>query len=418
MNSTYAYIFFAFVSVLVIALGIYYISSLISTTQIPVSSMQVSVRLTDPSDVPLGTTSLTINYSEIYLHVIANGSSEWITENSSGSINLLALVNRSAFLGIINLSGSLIIEGAGFNISAASITINESQHDVIASGNRFLVNVSNQLNLNRSASVLIDLNPTILIMLTANAPLFVIVPSLGAIIENNSETIPLNTGKNNLNPVSHSEMNLLNRARPNISITSAFLGVFDNFTSLSLTVRDNSNASIALNSLKVYGPLEMIINETDLGILNDTLLNFTKDIANFSVGLEHNISENGREFVGMQGVNFLINSNGALFLPFNRLEAVSSQAQNSQTVSSSLHCGTILPLLSPKTESQINGAIASCVENNAFILGASQSATLSFNDIIRFGFGALVVKPIIGDSYKIILHGNSDSAAIANTSAN
>ena len=55
------------------------------------------ISLTDPPNVPNGTTSLMISYSAVQAHVVNASSSGWVNIQGSGSVDLLSLVNVCSY---------------------------------------------------------------------------------------------------------------------------------------------------------------------------------------------------------------------------------------------------------------------------------------------------------------------------------
>ena len=63
--------------------------------------------LTDPPQVPIGTTSLVISYSSVQAHVVGSaGSGAWVNGSGSGTLDLMGLLNSSQVIGNVGLSAN------------------------------------------------------------------------------------------------------------------------------------------------------------------------------------------------------------------------------------------------------------------------------------------------------------------------
>ena len=143
------------------------------------SSVYVPISITDPPQVPLGTQSLYINYSSFYVNVANGNVSKWIYVNSSGSINLMGIINTSAVIGGITLPENSFIKGIKFNINAARIIINNISYNVKILNNNIDARISNYTPLNHSG-ILLDFYPTVVPIYTNNSASFLLVPSIYA----------------------------------------------------------------------------------------------------------------------------------------------------------------------------------------------------------------------------------------------
>ncbi len=150
----------------------FYYGSSANTVYVPIS-------ITDPPQVPIGTQSLYINYSSFYVNVANGNTSKWIYVNSSGSINLMGIINTSAVIGGITLPDNSFIKGIKFNISAARITINNISYNVKILNNMINARISNYTPLNHSG-ILLDFYPTVVPIYTNNSASFLLVPSIYA----------------------------------------------------------------------------------------------------------------------------------------------------------------------------------------------------------------------------------------------
>ena len=235
--------------VLIIAAVLVYHPSVVSKITNSTSTTAVPIAMTDPAEVPANTTSLYISYSSFkILYFTPNASANVANVSSSGSINLLSLVNTSQVLASANLPVNSIIKSIQFAVVSANITINGTTYSVKVPSSIVTANVPVNFNkINSSSSLILDFTPAVITVYTANSTEYILVPSLLALsstgLTNRAvgarEHIPANINKS------------LFFERPNITITSASLQQIGNLTKISVTVKDNSNESVLLQHLRL-----------------------------------------------------------------------------------------------------------------------------------------------------------------------
>ena len=83
-------------------------------------STAVPISLTDPPIVPAGTTVLFADYSSVGIHIAGNSNATgWIYSNTSGSVNLLSLINVSQEIATVNVPTNSVIDLVKFEINSA-----------------------------------------------------------------------------------------------------------------------------------------------------------------------------------------------------------------------------------------------------------------------------------------------------------
>ncbi len=212
----------------------------------------VPILLTDPPYVPSGTTALDVNYSSVAVFYTSGAQSGWINAQGSGTVDLLSLVNVTELVANASVPNGAVISKARFNISSATITVNGTTYSVVTPDPQIVANVSytgTSQQVNSSTSLVVDLSPTIVTVFTNNQTIFIMVPSVKAIVVGN-ETLRIGL---------HSKIPIPTPIRhrfgspPNITITGASLSVTGNTTQLSVTVMNNANRSVELNNVLLYG---------------------------------------------------------------------------------------------------------------------------------------------------------------------
>src|SRR5579864_8651035 len=82
----------------------------------------LAVLMTDPPTVPDGTTAVYINYSDVQVHVSGAGNqSGWTDLQSSGSINLMSIINTTQTIAATNISSG-VFNALRFNVTSAVVS--------------------------------------------------------------------------------------------------------------------------------------------------------------------------------------------------------------------------------------------------------------------------------------------------------
>lgn len=337
------------------------------------SSIQnnVFLHLTDPANVPAGTQSLTISYSGVQVHVINGNSSGWVNVAGSGSVNLTSLQNVTDTIGSLSAGNGNKIDMLRFNITSASITLNGTTSQVTVPSGRVTVNVVGSNSINGSMTVLTEFTPTVVTIYTANSTIYVLAPSVRAVVVPGVSA----TGriKGLTNALTSQERESLDASALNVSISAASLSTSGNVTSFSVTVRDNSNSSLSIMHVLIFGNQNVFLPNITRNGSGDPIGNPTGNpIGNANVTREHEIeSSQGVQEEDQRVVNFLVNSSGNLFLPASETE----------------------------------------VFNEGYNLTAGQSHTFTFNAPISLGEGNVLVSFINGLTYNIVVQGTEGARA-------
>jgi hypothetical protein len=437
----------------------------------------VPILLTDPPYVPAGTTSLSVNYSSVAVLYTNGSQSTWINAQGSGTVNLLSLVNVTELIANASVPKGSVISRARFNVSSASITINGTTYPVVTPSPQIIANISSNQAVNGSTSVIVDLSPIVVTVFTNNQTLFIMVPSVKAIVVGN-ETV--RTGLHGKAPL---PTNITTKfgPSPNITVTGVSLDVIGNTTQLSMTVKNNANRTVELNHLLLFGnetstisnspcpytcsdgspcvaagmpcrvvpPRGIEINATGnvsggvLGagvagighrVIHAEDASLSGDMAaNAEVTVHENATTAIMYWQRFRVVNFFIQSNGTLALPFDRCTyEMNVGVLPGGEISSNASIETKLP------GAYVNGSVAGaatlpggyigrlppirCIgddfgEYGGLTIQPGQSATLHFNGTITLGYGIAYLKPIMGQLYKIRIFGEEGARASANVTA-
>ena len=224
-----------------------------------------AVLLTDPPVVPAGTTELNLTYSDISLHVTySDNTTEWLSLGTSGTINSFALVNMSQTIASTTIPTGSTVDKIQFTLANVQAEFNGTTYNVTTLSNTLVLSVANSRINQTLSGVLIDFNPTLLQIQSADADgnpvaYYVLVPSATA-----SMVTSLDRAQVRVGTIVHLSDD--NRARitgvvedfsQNLSIESATLQVNGDTTSLSVTLKNNGDLTFRIFGLMLQGELNM-----------------------------------------------------------------------------------------------------------------------------------------------------------------
>jgi len=293
--------------IIILVIGIAFLMSRPSTTSItttlpspsPAATGLLTFQLIDPPQVPNNTQALVITYSSLSAHLLlANGTSEWFSSSNTGSVNLLSLVNISQIIGSVNIPKNSTVDMVKFNITSAAITIENKTYNVTVPSQQIIVHVSNAQRVNGTASALIDITPVVASIYTNNSVIFVLVPSLRAVVVPGSASATVGAKL----AINDTERHELESVKPNITISSISLSESNNITSFKVSVVNNANTSVKIKHVLLFGNESISINTSAANIRiedreidvrrfsNDTLDMETSGYGNFNLGTLSNIT--------------------------------------------------------------------------------------------------------------------------------
>ena len=220
------------------------------------------VLLTDPPNVPQGTTQLNMTYTSLSLHATyANGSAKWVPVSASGTVNLLALVNVSQTIGSANIPAGSTVDAIQFTISSVSAQVDGQTYAVTTLSNQLVVPIKGGQVLNQTRSAaLLDLTPTLVQVDSTNSTggavtYYVLVPSATAILKSNVSQGQENVGtKTQLEQSDENEIHLAQQTGlGNVTIASATLSTTGNKTSFSVTLKNQGTSNATIFGLTLHG---------------------------------------------------------------------------------------------------------------------------------------------------------------------
>ncbi len=231
----------------------------------------VPISLTDPPHVPAGTQSLVIAYSSVSVHTPAG----WVESNSSGTIDLMSIQNVSQVIAGVKLATNSTIDRARFNITSAIITINGTSYNVTVPNPQITAQIAGSGQINQTNTLLVDISPTVVAIYTNNSTVFVMVPSVKAVLTpgsaqafargNASESAKEHQYEiGEKSGLSISDINYLSMANATFTLSNVYLNSTNDSVGIRVTVTNTANRSVVLRNILVVG------NQTPIIIYNGT----------------------------------------------------------------------------------------------------------------------------------------------------
>ena len=430
------------------------------TTTVSSGVQAAPVILTDPAIVPQGTTSLVINYSSIRVQ-LSGSSSGWVNAAGSGSINLLSLVNSSKVIGSANIPVNSTVDMVSFNVTSAEITINGTTSSVTVPNRNVTAHITGASKLNATSGFLMDLSPTIATIYTSNSTIFVMVPSVRAIVIG-GKNVSSHASIGSSAKLNASVKTRLDAIKPNISIVSSSIISVGNRTQISVTVKDNSNSSVMLRHMLVFGNYSVVI--TPLSGFNTTVMvgadghinqngssrfNISEiesgDFASASADIKDSANVPTNVINGSVSGNVRGNTGGNVISTVSNVVASNSNAiapngstkspsTSNESANASEHDSAEFGLVKEGIAVQhmrvfnfllsSNGTMflpsgANDFTNSGFgyNLSAGATQTFTFNGTLSFGDGHISITPQNGTAYKVVVGGEESAAASMNVTA-
>ncbi len=142
----------------------------------------VQIGITDPPIVPNGTRALYINYSGVSVHTVGGTGPEWIVTNSSGTINLLSLINTSEILSGVEIPKNSKIDEVSFKINSAELEINGTLNNIIMPYKNITADITSNVTANSTSEIIIDFSPTVMEIYNGGSANFLMIPNVMAVL--------------------------------------------------------------------------------------------------------------------------------------------------------------------------------------------------------------------------------------------
>ena len=149
----------------------------------PISSGTLSILLTDPPSIPEGVTAVYMSYSNLRVHAVGlTPNNGWVTLDSGGTIEALALVNFTQLITTTAVpSGTYDL--VALDISSAQIGLQGNSYPATLSNTTLEVPFASSVTVSPSSAstALIDLQPTILNLGSTSNPQFLVSAAAEAV---------------------------------------------------------------------------------------------------------------------------------------------------------------------------------------------------------------------------------------------
>ncbi len=231
------------------------------TTTYSAPVVNVPLRLTDPPTVPKGTSSLVVTYSSVGVQSInSSGVKTWTYLNTSGSVDLMSLINSSQVIGNVSLSGNSTIKTASLRIVSAQVTINGTTYNVTTPSDQIAASIALSNKVNDSNGVLLDFSPTLVTAYSNGSTIFILLPSIKAAVVPNPASVNFGPGKAKASinvgqrfALQEDERAYLNYSNTNLTLTNAAITAGNGTVGFAVTVKNNGNQSVDIQSVAIIG---------------------------------------------------------------------------------------------------------------------------------------------------------------------
>ncbi len=222
-----------------------------ATSQVAGQTGTLSLLLTDPPTVPTGVTAVYATYRNVAVHVSGAGNQTgWTETNTTGTIDLIKLVNVSATIATVKVSSG-VYDALRFNISSAEVTYNAKNYTAFVPRAMISVRISGGIAVNpvNKSATIIDMYPTVVNIGSKSTPEFIVNAAASVY------GVPHNDFNDQMGKVG-SMMQLSGQAwwkqisenyTANIQVTSATLSS----NSLSITIKNTGTKSVNLSAISV-----------------------------------------------------------------------------------------------------------------------------------------------------------------------
>ncbi|MCL4365021.1 MAG: DUF4382 domain-containing protein [Candidatus Marsarchaeota archaeon] len=452
MSNNKGLIYAAAVLVALVAIAVIIISTTISTTNGAVNTAPASVNvsfvpisITDPPHVPNGTSALMLSYSSLQAHVSGTSSSEWYGSNTSGTLNLLKLVNVTQTIAGVNLPSNSVVDQVRFTITSAQITVNGTVYNVTVPSGQVSAHILGAQRLNASSGILMDFTPTVVAVYTANSTVFVLVPSVRAVVV---PSIRASEHVGNKSSLSAAARSSLDRVAMNITLSNVTLNSNANITTFAFNLTNNGNQSVVIHNVLLKGQesAQVLLNENvsegaSVNASSSDHGNISANASGDPIASAHSnasISVQGSAHVNLPANEYSTNVHvsGVENASSSAIPNAAKNANASSHASASgvLHAAVNLSVLD-KSKLELehfgvlnfliasNGtvflpAISSEVESGSgFTLAAGEHHNFEFSGKIILADGHLTVSLVPGKNYEVYLIGEEALSASTNVTA-
>ncbi len=277
------------------------------------SSSIVQIGLTDPPTVPFGTQALYINYSGIAVHTVGGVGPEWIETNSSGTVNLLSLINVSKIISSVEVSHNSRINEVSFKIDSAQLELNNARYNVVVPTGNITAAITDNSTINSSSEIILDFSPVVFQVYKGGEEGFLMLPGIEAML-GKGKKVTVGLFKRE-----YGKDIALNRE----DYTDLRFGRYMKIVSVSISNEASGNISISAD-IENTGSRNISLKNFVISSKNNTAIWNRVDAIAFSIGPEGNLtfingtyakSRDDQLFNGSYG--YLLGPGKSIVLTFN-----------------------------------------------------------------------------------------------------
>lgn len=394
-----AYVVLAVAVAAVVIAGAMFAPSLISkptTTQKGYALFLV--QLTDPPQVPVGTEWLNVTYTNVEVHIEGVPHSGWISANTSGTVDLLALINLKQTIAKLSLPNGSDVNQIRLDVSSAKIKVNGTVYNVTLASNRLEVPIVGQNKVENLSAALLQLSPKVFEIQTGNntAPIFVLVPSATAVLVPPTQVTQNQTQVGAKTQLSGEEEQELEEAQGSLQITAVSLSVSGNVTTFSITLKNTGKVPVTVSAISIHGEFNVSVSPVcgKQGEENQSGENGDHG-ENVSTPAQENSSDS--------------QPNGASGMEDHHKMCVEHELEHPDEVVFFPISNTTLTHINVE-DVQGNDDNQSNEQQPAYtlVIQPNESVTLTFKGVITFGKAVSIV-PIVGNSYEVHVEASTEN---------
>ncbi len=348
------------------------------TTQSSSYSGQVPIAITDPAQVPAGTRALVVTYSSLQANESGPSGSGWVGASGSGTVNLTSTVGSGQVIGYMKASAATTISAVEMTVTSAYIVVNGTAYNVTVPGQTITAQVAGQAAVDQNATVVVEVTPTVAAVYAHNTTAFVMAPSAKAVVVAGTGASADTGSVFSLNADVDAS---LSAATPSITITSANVSVSGNVTTIAVTVKDTSNATVSIENVVLDGQQDVT--------------------ASTASGADASVAGDLNEILGGAGSSIGLNASASTALQVGANLHAFQQAVFAASSSGEL--------------SQVSSAAN--ISNSGIDLSPGSSATLTYSGQATYDSGLYTTAVVSGSSYSLAVGGQDGATASTTVTA-
>jgi hypothetical protein len=221
-------------------------------------SAKLIIQLTDPPEVPKGTSSLNLTYSSITLLAAepATTTGVQVTTKSvavggSGTVDLLKLQNISKTIASASLPAGSYVYSLSFTVTGIMIDVSGTKSPVTLAtgGSTLTVTLSRPAAIEGTYIALLQLNPVVV----STPSGYQLIPSAVALIRGESQGDKGHEDVGSEQQLSQQDNNDLDHAHGNLAATLKALSASGDTTTVTVEVTNNGNDAVDLKAVGIHG---------------------------------------------------------------------------------------------------------------------------------------------------------------------